>query len=130
LRFVASIVVSLLLTAGLAAQEKTSDPSGVWYGDYGTSTQSRTEIRIVFKWDGRDLTGTVATEDGQLDLEKARFDPTTGAIHMEVVFQGRGAPGRGNTYRYIADGKMVNNTITGTWHNEFDKGDFTVNRIS
>jgi hypothetical protein len=130
LRTVPFIALSLFLTAAFAAQDKTSDPSGVWYGDYGTSSQSRTEIRIVFKWDGKALTGTVATEDGQLDLENARFDPATGAVHMEVVFQGRGAPGRANTYRYIADGKMENNTISGTWHNEFDKGDFAVNRIS
>jgi len=25
---------------------------------------------------------------------------------------------------------MENNTISGTWHNEFDKGDFALNRIS
>ena len=130
MRIAASIVLSFCLAASLAAQDKNSDPSGVWYGDYGTSTQSRTEIRIVFKWDGKELMGTVATEEGELDVENARFDPSTGAIHMEVVFQGRGAPGRANTYRYIADGKMEGKTISGTWHNEFDKGDFAVNRIS
>jgi hypothetical protein len=130
LRPVASICLSLILAAALVAQEKTADPGGVWYGDYGTNSQSRTEIRIVLKWDGKTLTGTVATEDGELDLENARFDPGTGAIHMEVVFQGRGGPGRANTYRYIADGKIQDKTISGTWHNEFDKGDFAVNRIS
>lgn len=124
------IILSLFLAPGLVAQDKTSDPSGVWYGDYGTSAESRTEIRLVFKWDGKALTGTVATEDGQFELENARFDPASGAVHMEVVFQGRGAPGHANTYRYIADGKMEKNTISGKWHNEFDKGDFAVNRIS
>lgn len=130
LRIIASILLAVFLSATLTAQENTSDPTGIWYGDYGTSTESRTEIKIVFKWDGKTLTGSVATEDGQFDLENASFNPNTGAIHLEVVFQGRGAPGRGNTYHYIADGKMENNTISGTWHNEFDKGDFAVNRIS
>ena len=130
MRIAALIVLSFCLAVPLAAQDKNSDPSGVWYGDYGTSAQSRTEIRIVLKWDGKVLMGTVATEEGELDVENARFDPSTGAIHMEVVFQGRGAPGRANTYRYIADGKMEGKTIRGTWHNEFDKGDFAVNRIS
>jgi hypothetical protein len=130
LRIAALIILSFCLASSLAAQGQNSDPSGVWYGDYGTSTQSRTEIRIVLKWDGKTLTGTVATEEGELDVENARFDPGTGAVHMEVVFQGRGAPGRSNTYRYIADGKMEGKTISGTWHNEFDKGDFAVNKIS
>jgi len=115
----------------VAAQDKTADPSGVWYGEYGTSTQSRTEIKIFLEWDGKELTGKGATEDGdELDIENARFDPNTGAIHLEVVFQGRGAPGRGNTYRYIADGTMKDKPIKGVWHNEFDKGDFALDRIS
>ena len=130
MRIIASIVLSLCLVATLVAQDKTADPSGVWYGDYGTSTQSRTEIKILLKWDGKTLMGTVATEDGELDIENARFDPNTGAVHLEVVFQGRGAPGRANTYRYIADGTMRDKTIKGVWHNEFDKGDFAVDRIS
>ena len=127
---IASIVLSLVLSAAVIAQDKPADPSGVWYGDYGTSNQSRTEIKILLKWDSKTLMGTVATEDGELEIENARFDPSTGAIHLEVVFQGRGGPGRANTYRYIADGKMEDKTIRGTWHNEFDKGDFAVDRIS
>ena len=83
----------------------------------------------MLRWDGKVLSGTVATEDERLDIENAGYDPDGGAVHIEVAFRGRGAPGRANTYHYIADGKLDKNTITGTWHNEFDKGDFQLKKI-
>ncbi len=129
LRIVAFVCLSFLLTAALIAQEKGSDPSGVWFGDYGTSPQSRTEIQVMLKWDGKVLTGAVVTEEDRLNLENASFDPSTGAVHLEVTFRGRGAPGHGNTYHYIVDGKLEKDTITGIWHNEFDKGDFALKKI-
>ena len=71
-------------------------------------------------------TGEVTTGDDPFDIEKATFDPKTGAIHMEVVTPGRG---RG-VYHYIIDGKVEKDTITGLWHHESAKGDFQVKKIS
>jgi len=123
----ASICLCLCLASALLAQDKAADPiSGVWFGYYGTSPRDQAQVRLTLEWDGRVLTGEVTTGDDPFDIEKATFDPKTGAIHMEVVTPGRG---RG-VYHYIIDGKVEKDTITGLWHHESAKGDFQVKKIS
>jgi len=123
----ASICLCLCLASALLAQDKAADPiSGVWFGYYGTSPRDQAQVRLTLEWDGKVLTGEVTTGDDPFDIEKATFDPKTGAIHMEVVTPGRG---RG-VYHYIIDGKVEKDTITGLWHHESAKGDFQVKKIS
>ena len=122
----ALICLCLCVASALPAQNKTTDPiSGVWFGYYGTSPRDQAQVRLTLEWNGKVLTGSVTTGDEPYDIEKATFDPKTGAIHMEVVTPGSG---RG-LYHYIIDGKVENDTITGLWHHESAKGDFQIKKI-
>ena len=131
----ASICLCLCLAPALSAlpallaQDKAPDLiSGIWFGYYGTSPRDQAQVRLTLEWDGKVLTGSVTTGDDPFDVEKATFDPKTGAIHMEVVTPG---PGRGRgLYHYIIDGKVEKDTMTGLWHHESAKGDFQVKKIS
>ena len=125
LRIIASICLALCFAAVLIAQEQAADPlSCVWFGDYGSNPRDRTQVQLVLKWDGKVLIGTVRTGDEPFDLENCKFDPSTGAIHMEVV-----VPGPRFDYHYVIDGRLDSNTISGIWQRESSKGDFKIMKI-
>ena len=127
LKIIASVCLSLCFAATLLAQEKAADPlTGVWFGDYGTNPRDRNQVQVRLMWDGKALIGTVTTGDDPIELENTRFEPSTGAVHMEVVVPG---PGR-STYHYIIDGKLDNDTISGSWRHEYGRGDFQIKKIS
>jgi hypothetical protein len=123
----ASISLCLCLASALLAQDKAANPlSGIWFGYYGTSPRDQAQVRVTLEWDGKVLSGEVTTGDEPYDIQRATFDPKTGAIHLEVETPGRG---RGS-YHYIIDGKVDKDTITGLWHHEAAKGDFQIKKIS
>lgn len=127
LRIIVSVCLSLCFAAALIAQEGGADPvSGIWFGYYGTNPRDQNQVRVALMWDRKALTGSVTTGEDPFDLEKATFDPSTGAVHLEVVVPG---PGR-STYHYIIDGKLDNDTISGIWHHESGRGDFNIKKIS
>jgi len=123
----ALISLCLSLAPVLLAQDKAADPiSGIWFGYYGTNPRDQAQVRVTLEWNGKVLSGNVTTGDEPYDIERATFDPKTGAIHMEVVTPGSG---RGS-FHYVIDGKIEKDTMTGLWHHEAAKGDFQIKKIS
>ena len=117
-----AVVVCLLMVVSAFAQ---GDPlSGTWTGDWGPSASDRNTVTVELKWDGKVLTGTVNPGPNAVVLQKSTFDPKTGAIHMEADAKGR----RGNDIHYVIDGKVENNTMTGTWNHDNRKGDFKITK--
>src|SRR5215510_15840233 len=83
---IALICLCLCVVSALPAQNKATDPlSGVWFGYYGTSPRDQAQVRLTLEWDGKVLTGSVTTGDEPFDLENTKYDPKTGAVHIEVV---------------------------------------------
>jgi len=76
------------------------------------------------QWDGKVLTGSVTTGDDPFDLENTKYDPKTGAIHIEVV-----VPNGRVDYHYVIDGKVDKDMLEGVWHHEFARGDFKLKKI-
>ncbi len=108
-----------------AAKPMAADPlSGTWTGDWGPSAADRNQVTVELKWDGKALTGTVNPGPNAVVLQKCTFDAKTGAIHMEADAKGR----RGNDIHYLIDGKVENNTITGSWNHDNRKGDFKITK--
>jgi hypothetical protein len=108
-----------------AAKPMGADPlSGTWTGDWGPSAADRNTVTVELKWDGKALTGTVNPGPNAVVLQKCTFDPKTGAIHMEADAKGR----RGNDIHYLIDGKVENNTMTGSWNHDNRKGDFKITK--
>ena len=127
LRVLASfaVVACLLMVVSVFAQG--SDPlSGTWTGDWGPSPSDRNDVTLVLKWDGKALTGNVTAGtnvSAPIPIQKATFDPKTGAVHMEAD-----AMSRGRTVHYVIDGKVEKNTMTGSWNHDNRKGDFKITK--
>ena len=123
--FVVSLVISIVIGAFGSAKPAAEDPlSGTWTGDWGPSASDRNTVTVELKWDGKVLTGTVNPGPNAVALQKSTFDPKPGAIHMEADAKGR----RGNDIHYVIDGKVENNTMTGTWNHDNRKGDFKITK--
>jgi len=123
--FVVCLVISVVIGAFGSARPAVEDPlSGTWTGDWGPSASDRNTVTVELKWDGKILTGTVNPGPNAVVLQKSTFDPKTGAIHMEADAKGR----RGNDIHYVIDGKVENNTMTGTWNHDNRKGDFKITK--
>ncbi len=117
--------VCFAIAASGPAQQKGSDPlSGTWTGDWGPSAADRNPVTVELKWDGKVLTGTVNPGPNAVELKNCTFDPNTGAAHMEADAKGR----RGNDIHYMIDGKVENNTMTGSWDHGNRKGDFKITK--
>ena len=108
-----------------AAQQNGADPlSGTWTGDWGPSAADRNEVTVELKWDGKALTGTVNPGPDAVALQKCAFNAMTGVVHMEADAKSR----RGSDIHYLIDGKVENNSMTGSWNHDKRKGDFKITK--
>ena len=122
---VVCLVIGFAIGAFGFARPTADDPlSGKWTGDWGPSASDRNTVTVELKWDGKVLTGTVNPGPNAVVLQKSTFDAKTGAVHMEADAKGR----RGNDIHYVIDGKLENNTMTGTWNHDNRKGDFKITK--
>ena len=132
------LALSLLLSIGISCARvqgspEGSDPlSGTWVGDFGPAFYDRNTISVELKWDGKNLTGMIKPGDpsGRMyrnfqgfPIENASFDPSTGIIKFEALYQARGR-------RYFIEGKLDKNTLRGKWNRPDDNsdGDFKLAR--
>jgi hypothetical protein len=131
-------LVAVLFFAGIAScthseEPLTGDPfSGTWIGDFGPGFYDRNTISLELKWDGHDLTGMVKPgvpgarmyrNFAGFPIENASFDAKNGTVRFEATYQPKGR-------RYLIQGKVRGNALTGTWIRPEDKsdGDFKLTR--
>ena len=106
--------------------------TGTWTGDFGPAFYDRNTISIELNWDGKNLTGQIVPGDpsGRMyrkfqgfPIENASFDPSTGTVKFEATYAPR-------ERRYIIEGKIKNNTLSGSWTRpgENKDGDFKLTR--
>ena len=119
------LAASLLIAVSAVAQKSGSDPlSGTWTGDWGPSPDDRNQVTVELKYDGKSLTGTENPGPSAIALQKATYNPKTGAVHFEADAKDR----RGNAIHYVVNGKVDKGTMTGTWSHEGEKGDFKITK--
>jgi hypothetical protein len=102
----------------------SQDPiSGAWTGDIGLTLTQRMPVKFDLKFDGTSaITGTV-TGPGAADLKAGTFNPTTGALRLEVdVRNDAGAQ------RFIFEGTAVNGMATGSVNDGTQIGSFRITR--
>jgi hypothetical protein len=127
--------VSCARVQGAQGTEGSGDSlSGTWVGDFGPAFYDRNTISLELKWDGKNLTGMVKPGvpgarmyrnfEG-FPISNASFDPGTGLIKFEAMYQPRGR-------RYLIEGKIKGDTFNGTWNRpeENKDGDFKLTRKS
>jgi len=100
-----------------------SDPiSGTWTGDIGLDLTNRNSIKFELKYDGKAISGTV-TGPGSAEFKSGTFDPTTGALRLEVDVRDDAAP-----TRFVFEGVAVNGTATGQVNDGKQTGSFRITR--
>src|SRR5262245_42657552 len=122
-----ALVYVFAMLAVFAAAQQPDPLTGTWVGDFGPSRYDRNPISLDLKWDGKSLTGTIKPGpsgtpmyrnfDG-IPIEKASFDPKSGAVKFEALFKPR-------ERRYVIVGKLDKGMISGSWNRgEGGEGDF------
>jgi hypothetical protein len=109
-----------------AAADATTAESltGTWSGDWGPSANDRNDVTLELRWEGTTLVGTVNPGPNAVALQTASFNDDTNAIMMEAEAQGRG----GATVRYVINGTVEGNMMSGTWSHDDRQGDFRLTK--
>jgi hypothetical protein len=122
------IITSLAILAPLPAQQ--GHPLvGSWHGTWGPNEKDRTDVTVIFNWDGKSITGLLNPGLDPMKLENATLDPSNWTIHFET----EGKDASGHTVHIVADGKIQNITsvrrsIVGTWIQGSIRDDFKITR--
>lgn len=128
----AVLVVSLsalLFFGALAAAQEGHPLTGSWHGNWGPSATERHPVLLYMKWNSKEIEGTVNPGPNGIPFKVATLDPNNWTVHFEAD----GKDKSGNPVHIVIDGKIenlgsYNRSITGTWTQGSEKGDFKVTR--
>jgi hypothetical protein len=109
------LAIFALLLAPIFAQE--GHPlKGTWHGTFGSNAKNRTDVTMVFDWDGKQISGLVNPGPDSVKLKQATLDPSQWAVHFELDMKDKS----GAVNHVVVDGKMddvtlIRRSIIGTW---------------
>ena len=111
----------------LAQQRSGTDPvTGTWSGDWGPNQADRNQVTVDLKLEGTAVTGVVKTTNRpEVPLSRGTFDATARTVKMEAEAKN---PRSGANVKYIIEGKLEGNTLTGSWNHDTTKGDFKLTK--
>ena len=111
----------------LAQQRSGADPvTGTWSGDWGPNQADRNQVTVDLKLEGTAVTGVVKTTNRpEVPLSKGTFDATARTVKMEAEAKNQRS---GATVKYVIEGKLEGNTLTGSWNHDNTKGDFKLTK--
>ena len=111
----------------LAQQRSGADPvTGTWSGGWGPNQADRNQVTVDLKLEGTAVTGVVKTTNRpEVPLSKGTFDATSRTVKMEAEAKN---PRSGANVKYIIEGKLEGNTLTGSWNHDTTKGDFKLTK--
>lgn len=117
------LFLCLLLIAPYSSS--AADPiSGTWKGQWGPTPQRQTDVTVEFKWDGKNLYGTVDPGGNSYEFTKASFDPQTNAVKMELD----GPNSRREKVHYFIEGRISGKVMSGTFNRGGEKGTFRIQK--
>jgi hypothetical protein len=128
MKSVGAFLLAACLVAAAGAQE--GHPLvGTWYGDWGPSANQRNDVTIVMSWDGKSVNGMINPGPDAVPFKVATLDSSKWTVHIQAEAKGPA----GSIVRYTIDGKLenlgsYNRTLTGTWTQGSQKGDFKITR--
>jgi hypothetical protein len=127
-KFLALAAAMTLLAIAAPAQE--GHPlSGTWHGTWNAPSGQNNRIVMALKWDTKNVVGTLNPGPRSAPFKQVTLDPDKWMVHFEADAK----DAKGNPVHVVADGKLenigsYNRTITGTWTQGADKGDFKIAR--
>ena len=124
---VATLLAVVALAAGAWAQE--GHPlAGTWHGSW-TANGKQMPVVLYLKWESRRISGMINPGPDAVYLHVATVDPADWAVHLEA--EGKDASGK--AVPIVVDGKIdeigsYNRTLSGTWMQGSQKGEFKLTR--
>lgn len=123
--------------AVVALAQEGHPTTGTWYGDY-TSGSQRTDLTVIMKWDGKNITGLINPGPNSKPITAVVMNITPGKPAPEGQQSTQGTPPIFHV-RFEADGMTfegtiknpvaVNRQLTGTWMRGAEKGTFQIRRL-
>jgi hypothetical protein len=126
----ACVLVCMLAGSTIALMAQEGHPlTGSWHGDYGTSAAQRTQMVFLMHWNTKEIEGKINPGANAVPLKVATLDASKWMVHFEADMK----DAAGKPAHMVFDGKLdnvgsYNRTITGTWTNGGQKGDFKLTR--
>lgn len=123
-------LISLLAGSAPTMLAQEGHPlTGTWHGEYGTSPTQRTQVVFSMRWDTKNVVGKINPGANAIPLTAATLDASKWAVHFEADMK----DAAGKPAHMVFDGKLdnvgsYNRTITGTWTNGAQEGDFKLTR--
>ena len=122
-----TIAVALFAIAAFA--QEGPPLSGTWHGTWSAPTGQNNRIVMALKWDAKNVVGTLNPGPRSAQFNQITLDPDKWMVHFEADAK----DSKGNPVHVVADGKLenigsYNRTITGTWTQGNDKGEFKITR--
>lgn len=127
-QFLAAIAAVALF--GLTALAQEGHPLvGTWHGTWSAPAGQNNHIVMALKWDTKNVTGILNPGPRSGQFKQITLDPDKWTVHFEADAK----DSKGNPVHVVADGKLenigsYNRTITGTWTQGNDKGEFKITR--
>lgn len=122
-------VIPFALFAALAFAQEGHPLSGTWHGEWTSSAGQKSRIVMALKWDTKNVVGILNPGPRSAPFREVALDPEKWTVHFEADPKDKA----GNPVHVVADGKLenigsYNRTITGTWTQGAEKGEFKITR--
>jgi hypothetical protein len=119
-------LLACLIAIPTLAQPQADPLSGTWAGDWGPNANDRNQVSVDLKLNGKAVTGVVKTANRpEVSIGASTYDATTRTVKMEAEAKN---PRSGQAVKYVIEGKVEGNTMTGTWNHDNVKGDFKLTK--
>ena len=124
---VAALLAVMALAVGAWAQE--GHPlAGTWHGSW-TAGGKQMPVVLYMQWESRRISGMINPGPDAVHLSVATLDPSDWSVHLEA--EGKDASGKAVPIEI--DGKIdeigsYNRTLSGTWMEGAQKGEFKLTR--
>jgi hypothetical protein len=102
---------------------------GSWHGTWGPNAKDRSDVTVIFNWDGTSITGIVNPGLDAMKMQNASLDPAGWTVRFETDGKDRS----GSKVHIVVEGKIqdvtnVRRSIAGAWTQGSVKGDFKITR--
>lgn len=120
-----------MLALGLAATAVAQEGhplTGSWHGDWGSGA-TRNHLVFSMHYEQQKVVGIINPGRNSLQIQTVTIDPAKWTVHLEAEGKDRA----GKVVKVVADGKLdnlgsYNRTLTGTWQQGGEKGEFKITR--
>jgi hypothetical protein len=111
-----------LVAAGACLAQQGHPLTGTWSGDWGPTATKRIQITLVMNWDGKNVTGLVNPGPDAIPISSVFVDYATWTVRIEAASAHLVVEGK------IDDLGSYHRTLSGSWQQGAEKGDFKLTR--